>query len=534
MTQSLSDTAPNILFILMDDLGQRDLGTYGSSFYETPRLDQLREEGMLFTDAYAACPVCSPTRASILTGKYPANVNITNFIPGNNWGKLMGVPYFHQLPKTETTLAQALKSHGYQTWHIGKWHLGPKGNYPEDFGFDLNIGGKDWGMPMNGYFAPWGIETLSEGDDGDYLTDRLTTEAIQLIESGNDHSSASQPPWFMYLSHYAVHTPIQAPADLIAKYEAKAKAMGIDQDEALVEGERMPYLNNDDRRVVRRQFQSDPAYAAMIENMDTNVGRVLDALDATGQRENTIVIFTSDNGGLSTAEGSPTCNLPLAEGKGWMYDGGIREPLLIRWPDKVQPNTTCNTPVTSPDFFPTLLDAAQLPLMPEHHEDGESLLPLLLNPKTQLQRDAIYWHYPHYSNQGGSPACAVRCGNYKLIEHFETSPAEVRLSITTSPSGTRLELFNLIEDIEENHDLAAREPDQTRSLYAKLIAWRESIEAKIPDINPWYDAMESGDLPKPDGRGRFADGTKLPPAEGYPDGFIPVPFVDPIPGDDRL
>jgi arylsulfatase A-like enzyme len=472
---------PNILFILIDDLGWRDVGCYGSTFYETPNLDRLAAQGMTFSDAYAACPVCSPTRASILTGKYPATVGVTNWIPGNPWGKLMGVPYFHELPKGETTIAQALKSHGYRTWHVGKWHLGGKGNWPEDFGFGVNIAGCHMGGPHGGgYFSPWNIDNLENGPEGEYLTDRLTDEAIRLIEQPDEH------PFFMYLSHYAVHTPIQAPPDLVAKYEKKAKDLGLDRVETFREGDPFPCLHKKDQRIRRRLLQSDPVYAAMVENLDTNIGRVLDALERTGQAQDTLVIFTSDNGGLSTAEGSPTCNAPLSEGKGWMYDGGVREPLIVRWPGVVAPGSVCNTPVTSPDFFPTCLEAAGLPLRPQQHVDGVSLMPLLRGGT--IDRDAIFWHYPHYSNQGGGPACAIRAGDWKLIEHFEDN---------------RIELFDLRNDIEESIDLAPQMPDKAQKLHARLVAWRESVEAKIPKPNPDYADMIAGRKPCPDGYGRF-------------------------------
>lgn len=474
---------PNILFILIDDLGWRDLGCYGSTFYETPNIDRLAAGGMTFTDAYAASPVCSPTRASILTGKYPATVGITNWIPGNPWGKLMGVPYFHELPRDETTIADALRAQGYRTWHVGKWHMGPPGNWPQDRGYDVNIAGWDCGGPsaMGGYFGPWNCPTLEPGPEGEYLTDRLTDEALRLIEQPGDR------PYFMYLAHYAVHTPIQAPADLIAKYEQKSRDLGLDQHETLRDGDAFPCLHKKDQRIRRRLLQSHPVYAAMIENLDTNIGRILDRLEELGQADDTLIVFTSDNGGLSTAEGSPTCNAPLSEGKGWMYDGGVREPLIVRWPRAVAAQSTCNTPVTSPDFFPTLLDAAQAPPMPQQHVDGVSLMPLLRGQS--IDRDAIYWHYPHYSNQGDTPACAIRMGDWKLIEHFEDH---------------RLELFNLREDIEESSNLASALPQRTKDLHDRLVAWRHSVEAKIPEPNPDYAAMLAGDKPYPDMHGHFA------------------------------
>lgn len=472
---------PSILVILLDDMGWRDLSCYGSSFYETPNIDRLAAEGLFFTDAYASCPVCSPSRASLMTGKYPATVGITNWIAGNPWGRLMGAPYLKALPHGEVTIAEALRRAGYRTWHVGKWHLGPQGHWPEDFGFEVNIGGCDFGHPRFGYFSPWRIPTLPDGAPGEYLTDRLTDEAIRLVRGVGD------APFFLHFSHYAVHTPIQAPADLIAKYEAKARRLGLDPAGAIEIGEPFPCLHARKRRVARRRVQSDPVYAAMIENLDWNVGRLLDALRAAGRDRDTLVVFTSDNGGLSTSEGSPTCNAPLSQGKGWMYDGGVREPLLVRWPGVVAPGARCETPVITTDFYPTFLEAAGLPPMPEQHRDGVSLMPLLRGG-ARLDRDAIFWHYPHYSNQGGTPACAVRAGDWKLIEFFEDR---------------RVELYNLREDIGETRNRAEAQPGLARELRERLAAWRESVGARIPEPNPYYEDMLAGRRPCPNGDGNF-------------------------------
>ncbi len=466
----MNQALPNVLFILLDDFGWRDSRCYGSSFYETPHLDRLAEEGMFFTDAYASCPVCSPTRASILTGKYPATAGVTQYIGGHAVGRLCDVPYFHNLPASEISLAAALKTGGYNTYHVGKWHLGGRQTWPERHGFDVNIAGCEWGLPNHGYFSPYNMPNLENGPDGEYLTDRLTDEAVRLLQNNGGK------PFFMYMSHYAVHVPIQAPKDLIGKYREKARGLGLDKEKTFEEGDYFPCLHKKDQRVKRRLLQSDPAYAAMIENLDTNTGRLLKALDDLGLKDNTIVVFTSDNGGLATAEGAPTTNAPLAEGKGWMYEGGTREPLLIRWPQVIQPGSRCETPVTSPDFYPTFLEAAGLPLMPEQHCDGVSLMPLLQGGK-QLERDAIFWHYPHYSNQGGTPGSSVRAGDWKLIEFFEDG---------------KLELYNLREDIGEEHDLARDEPDRTKELRGRLTAWRESVKARIPPPNPNWRPPSGG------------------------------------------
>jgi arylsulfatase A-like enzyme len=457
---------PNIILILMDDMGWRDLGCYGSSFYETPNLDRLAQQGMRFTDAYAACPVCSPTRASMMTGRYPARVGVTNFIAGCSKGALLEAPYIKHLPLTEKSIASALQSDGYATWHIGKWHLGGEEFWPLNHGFDVNIAGCHQGHPKS-YFSPYQCPTLPDGSAGEYLTDRLTDEAIHLIRNNK------QKPFFLNFWHYAVHNPIQAPQHLIEKYENKARALGLDKLNPFVEGEHFPCEHKKHLRIKRRMLQSDPRYAAMIENLDWNFGRLMQTLEDTGQAENTIVMFTSDNGGLSTAESSPTCNAPLQEGKGWMYEGGTREPLIIKWPGQIRPGAICQTPITTPDFYPTILSMAQLDPLPQQHCDGESLLPILTE-RGELKRDAIFWHYPHYGNQGGTPGASIRCGDYKLIEFFE---------------GNRVELYDLREDISESHDLAAAQPQKAAELRTRLQAWLQSVDARLPTPNPdWVPA----------------------------------------------
>ena len=465
---------PNIVFILIDDMGWKDLVCYGSSFYETPNIDRLAREGMRFSEAYAACPVCSPTRASILTGKYPATVGITDWIDANGQlhpakGRLVDVPYLKHLPSKEHSLASALNEGGYQTWHVGKWHLGAEGHLPEDHGFEVNVGGAHQGSPgRGGYFSPWTIPPLENADvpEGTYLTDYLTDQTLDLVRNKDER------PFFLNLWYYTVHTPIQAKADKIAKYEAKAKALGLDQMQTFTEDEHFPCEHKKDRRVTRRLVQSDPVYAAMIESLDENLGRLFDLIDDIGESDNTVVVFTSDNGGLATAEGSPTCNAPLAEGKGWMYEGGTREPLLVRWPGRVAAGSTCPAPVSSPDFYQTLLEIAGLDAIPTQHCDGVSLAPLLCGET--FDRGPVFWHYPHYGNQGGTPGSSVRQGDYKLIEFFEDG---------------RLELYNLREDISEDRDLSEIEPETRDRLQSLLIEWRENVEAKIPAANPdWQES----------------------------------------------
>ena len=465
---------PNIVFVLMDDMGWKDLGCTGSTFYETPNIDSLCAQGVRFTNAYAACPVCSPTRASIMSGKYPASVGVTNYIGGKARGKLIDAPYIDHLPLEETSLAAALAMGGYAIWHVGKWHLGPRDYYPDRHGFEVNIGGCAWGHPKDGYFSPWHIETLPERPKGEYLTDHLTDEAIRLIRQHDD-----ERPFFLNLWYYQVHIPIQAKPEKVAKYERKAHALGLDVLPTFEEGDYFPCEHKKNQRVRRRLLQSDPVYAAMIDSVDENIGRLWQVLQETGQAENTVFIFTSDNGGLATAEGSPTCNTPLAEGKGWMYEGGTREPLFIIWPGVTQAGAVCEEPVTSPDFYPTLLEMAGLPLCPEQHTDGLSLAPLLRGERDSLDREAIYWHYPHYGNQGGTPGSSLRAGDWKLIAFFEDG---------------RLELYNLRDDPGEHHNLAEREPERVAELRAMLADWREKVQAKMPVRNPNWEPWHEVDL----------------------------------------
>ncbi len=454
---------PNIVFILIDDLGWRDLTCFGSAFYETPNLDRLAAEGMRFTNAYASCPVCSPTRASIMSGKYPARVGLTNWIPGESYGKVFSAPYLHYLPLEEVSVASALRDGGYQTWHVGKWHLGDEPFYPENHGFDVNVGGCHWGSPKQGYFSPYGIDSLPAGPDGEYLTDRLTDEAIGLIKNRD-----ADRPFFLNMCHYAVHIPIDVPEDLVEKYRKKARDLKLDKIDPIVEGEPFPFEQKKDKNLTRRILQSDPAYAAMVEKMDTNVGRLLDALADAGLTDDTLVVFTSDNGGLSTAEGAPTCNLPLYEGKGFNYEGGTRVCKIVRLPGRVAAGTVCDTPTTSTDYYPTFLDFAGLPLRPDQHVDGVSLKGLF-EGTSELAERAIFWHYPHYSNQGNSPAGSVVFGDWKLIEFFDSGCVE---------------LYNLADDVSEQRNCAETHPQIVADLLARLHAWQKDVEAKIPQPNP--------------------------------------------------
>lgn len=459
---------PNIVFILVDDLGQRDLGSYGSTFYETPNLDQMARDGARFTDAYAACPVCSPTRASIMSGQWPQRTGVTDYIGAaatpQQWKrntKMLPAPYADRLALDTPTLAKAMKGAGYATFFAGKWHLGPEGWWPENQGFDVNMGGVDRGGPYGGkkYFSPYANPRLPDGPEGEHLPDRLATETNKFIEANKDR------PFFAYFSFYSVHTPLMAREDLRKKYEEKRTRLGLVEKWGR-EGER-------DVRLV----QEHAVYAGMVEAMDQAVGKVLAKLDELGLRENTLVIFTSDNGGLATSEGWPTSNLPLRGGKGWMYEGGIREPLIVRWPAVVKAGSVVSTPVSSPDFFPTLLEAAGAKPQPGQTLDGASLMPVLRGGG--LPERALFWHYPHYGNQGGAPGAAVRRGDWKLIEWAEDS---------------RTELFNLAQDLGEQHDLSAKETQRVQQLRAELAAWQKQVGAKFATPNPSYDPA------KPNGR----------------------------------
>ncbi len=453
----------NFLFILVDDLGWTDLGAFGSPFYETPQVDRLAAEGMRFTAAYAAAPVCSPTRASIMTGKYPARLATTDYFGApqpdgvqGHWTRnkpLRPAPYRDSLPLEEVTLAEALKEAGYATFFAGKWHLGGEGFYPEDQGFEINKGGWSSGGPYGGnkYFSPYGNPRLEDGPEGEHLPARLAAETCRFIENRGGG------PFLAYLSFYSVHTPLLARKDLEEKYTAKAASLKRQEPEWGEEG---------DRRV--RLVQNHAVYAGMVEAVDQAVGTVLAKIRDLGLENSTVVIFMSDNGGLSTSEGHPTSNLPLRAGKGWLYEGGIREPMIVKAPGLTRPGAVAEETVVSTDFYPTILDLAGLPARPGQHLDGLSLVPLL-EGETSLGRPAVFWHYPHYGNQGGSPSGAIRAGDFKLIEFFEDG---------------RRELYNIREDIGEKTDLAEEMPERTRELGERLRRWRGEVGAAMPTPNP--------------------------------------------------
>jgi len=456
----------NFVFLLIDDFGWMDIGANNPHcFYETPNIDRLARSGMNFTNGYAANPVCSPTRYSIMTGKYPSRVDATNFFSGKRPGRFNPGELNDRMSLSEITLAEALKEHGYKTAFAGKWHLGPDEQYwPENQGFDVNIGGWATGWPHGGYFAPFENPRLADYSKGSHLPKVLTDESLAIMEQYKDK------PFLLYLAYYSVHTPLQGRQDLIAKYQAKRDKLLAEDATEFGPAEQV-WPEGKERRVRIRQCHA--VYGAMVEAMDEQIGRVLNRLEELGIADNTAVILMSDNGGLSTSEGSPTSNLPLRGGKGWLYEGGIREPFLVRWPGVTRPGSRCDVPVVSTDFYPTILEMAGLPAKSSQHLDGVSLVPLLEGRK-RIDRDAIYWHYPHYSNQGGFPGGAVRMGDWKLIERFEDG---------------RIHLYNLERDIGERKDLASEHPQRVRRMRTKLHAWYSQVDAKF--LQP------KGDGPRP-------------------------------------
>ena len=444
---------PNIVLILIDDLGWRDVGFMGSKYYETPNIDRLAGQGIVFTSAYANAPNCAPTRACILSGQYTPRHGVytvgTSERGPARLRKLIPIANTTTLASEIVTIAEALKSAGYVCASMGKWHLG---NDPElgplGQGFDLNIAGNIAGSPSS-YFSPYRNKNLTDGPKGEYLTDRLTDEALKFIEANRER------PFFLYLPHYAVHTPLQAKKALIEKYRKKKGVNG----------------------------QSNPTYAAMIESTDQGVGRVMDKLDALNLADDTVVIFFSDNGGvggyrpLGIQGGEITSNAPLRGGKGMLYEGGIRVPMIVRWPRMVRPDSVCDVPVVGVDFYPTFLEMVGIENKPGQILDGENLMPLLKQTGT-LKRDAIFWHLPAYlQGSGGTwrtvPAGAIRQGDFKLIEFFEDK---------------RLELYNLKDDIGEKHNLAEAMPRRVRELHQRLVQWRRTVNAPVPTKrNPDYN-----------------------------------------------
>ncbi len=429
----------NIVLIVADDLGAHDLGVTGSRLHETPNLDRLAAGGMQFTQAYSACTVCSPSRAAILTGKYPARLKITDWIKGHDYPQAKLRPPAHwtqHLPLEEVTLAEHFKGAGYATCHLGKWHLGGEGFEPERQGFDINLGGDHRGQPPS-YFAPFGIPGLPDHIAGEYLVDREGEEAEKFIGAHGDK------PFFLNYWSYSVHTPLQAPAAAVARYREKAAKLG--------------------------SAQTNATYAAMLERLDASVGRILDTLESRGLSDHTLVVFTSDNGGLVLGGPPPTSNAPLRSGKGSEYEGGHRVPLIVHWPGVTRPGTSSAVPVMGIDLLPTLLEVAGLPQPGGAAKpDGVSLVPLLRDPSARLDRP-LCWHYPHYHPGGATPYAVIRDGDWKYIQHYENG---------------RNELYNLASDPSESQDLNGTQPAKATELARKLFAWHGAVGAEWPMPNP--------------------------------------------------
>ncbi|QDT66983.1 sulfatase [Calycomorphotria hydatis] len=454
---------PNIVFILADDLGCKDLSNEGSTYYESPNIDRIANEGLKFTHGYAACQVCSPSRASILTGKYPTNHGITNYI-GAKWGEdwrktkrhdsVLPPEYATQLAASEHTLAEVLKDAGYRTFFAGKWHLGNEGSWPTDHGFEINVGGYHAGGPYaGGYFAPWTNPNLEKGTPGEPLPVHLGKKTAEFIEANQD------APFLAYLSFYSVHSPIQTSEELWSKYCDKASADGLADSRFIF-----------DRRLPVRQVQDCPIYAGMIELMDDGVGIVLDKLDELGLAENTIVCFTSDNGGVSSGDAYSTSNLPYRGGKGRQWEGGIREPFYIKAPGLTKAGTTNDTPVNGIDWYPTLLELANVDVPSDQQVDGVSFVPVLKGG--EIAERPLFWHYPHYGNQGGEPSSIIIKDSYKLIFYHEDG---------------RNELYYLPEDIGEQNDLAEKMASKTKSLREELNHWLAETNATFPIPDPQFD-----------------------------------------------
>ena len=452
---------PNVILILVDDLGWMDLGCQGSDFYRTPNIDRLAAEGMRFTNGYAACAVCSPTRAAVQTGRYPGRIGVTDWIRsrfqrggkgtpdanpteyvGGPNRKLLCPPNPFWLEHEEFTIAEALKSKDYNSAYIGKWHLGDDAWYPEGHGYDENRGGCDYGQPPS-YFDPFnqpkhkhemiraGIPGLPGKNPGEYLTHREADEAEALIRQWKDQ------PFFLALGHYAVHTPIQAIPEVAAKYQREGKSPG------------------------------NAKYAAMVESVDDSTGQILRTLEELGIDDRTLIIFTSDNGGLDN-KGNPTENAPLRSGKGYAYEGGIRVPFIVRWPGIVDAGTESDAPVCSIDLFPTILEAAGMKPPSDREIDGVSLVDHLKSGgKESLGRDELIWHFPHYRHNPG-PYSIIRKGDWKLIRFWE---------------GIH-ELYNLKNDLGESQNLAEKMPEQVEELDARLLQRLEGMNAKLPRENP--------------------------------------------------
>lgn len=454
--------SPNVLFILADDLGAHDLGFSGSEFYETPFLDGLAKEAFVFNNGYSASRVCSPSRASIMTGKFTPRHGITDWIgapSGEEWrklsrhDKLLPPEYHRKLPKDDIILSESLQLNGYKTFFAGKWHLGGEGSYPEDHGFKINKGGWSEGSPVNGYFSPWQNPKLENRKDGENLSMRLAMETINFIKQNRDST------FFAFLSFYAVHAPIQTSQDKWKKYKEKAVKEGIKES-----GYKM------ERVLPVRQVQDNPIYAGLLESMDEAIGLVLETLKDLGLDRDTIIIFTSDNGGVVSGDDFATSNFPLRGGKGYQWEGGIKVPFLIHVPWLNGNGKRIDYPVINTDFYPTILDLAGFDLLPEQHLDGVSLKKLL-NGRTLPDR-SLFWHYPHYGNQGGEPSSIILKDGWKLIHYWEDS---------------RNELYHLSTDVSEKHDISKNNQEKTKSLFLELETLLNELSAQVPKKDSKYD-----------------------------------------------
>ena len=464
--QPKENRKPNILFILVDDLGYHDLGVTGSNFYETPNVDQLANQSTVFTQGYAASRVCSPSRASILTGKFTARHGITDWIgakAGKDWrarnrnDKLLPANYVQALPKEDAAIAEAFRNNGYKTFFAGKWHLGDKGSYPEDHGFEINKGGFHRGGPAGGFFSPWKNPKLKSKKEGENLTIRLAEETAQFIKQNKDTA------FFAFLSFYAVHAPIQTTKTKWNKYRNKADSLGITKT-----GYKM------ERVLPIRKIQDNPIYGGLVETMDDAVGIVLKTLKDNGLDKNTIVVFTSDNGGVASGDNYATSNLPLRGGKGYQWEGGIREPFFMKVPWLETTKNTTDFPVIHTDFYPTLLDLAEIPLNKNQHKDGISLKPLLEGKELTINRP-LYWHYPHYGNQGGEPSSIIQFKDWKLIHYWEDN---------------RQELFKLPSTEKDEFNVIAQNPEIAKKLSTQLINWLQEVNAKYPVKDNLFDVKK--------------------------------------------
>ncbi|WP_299057358.1 sulfatase [uncultured Polaribacter sp.] len=457
---------PNILFILVDDLGYHDLGVTGSTFYETPNIDQLANQSAKFTQGYAASRVCSPSRASIMTGKFTARHGITDWIgakAGEDWrarnrhDKLLPANYIQALSKQDVTIAEAFKKADYKTFFAGKWHLGGQGSYPENHGFDINKGGFHRGGPVGGFFAPFNNPKLKDNQKGENLTIRLAEETAKFIKQNKDTT------FFAFLSFYAVHAPIQTTESKWNKYRDKADSLGIAKSGYKLE-----------RVLPVRQVQDNPIYGGLVTTMDDAVGIVLKALKENNLDKNTIVIFTSDNGGVASGDNYATSNLPLRGGKGYQWEGGIRVPFFIKVPWLENIRAERNFPVIHSDFYPTLLDLANIPLQPEQHKDGISLKPILEGSNLDVDRP-LYWHYPHYGNQGGEPSSIIQFEGWKLIHYWEDN---------------REELFKLPSTEKDELNVIHKYPIIATKLSSQLLSWLAEVNAKYPEKDKEYDSIK--------------------------------------------